>query len=153
MTTRSRVFRAARRALAALTLALAAVLIWAVLDIFLTGQSLQQTDPSAAIFSRAAAAARLPAVLTVFGLWLAALIAALAARPAGGTRKRRPQAAARPSRSRGEAAAGLSRPAAGLRWALLALALALIVLGVLNGGLRDAFIKAANICTECIGLG
>ena len=153
MTTRSRVFRAARRALTALTLALAAVLIWAVLDIYLTGRSLRQTDPSAAIFSRTAAAARLPAVLAVLGLWLAALVAALAARPAAGTRKRRPQAASRPALPRGEAAPRLSRPAAGLRWALLALALALIVLGVLNGGLRDVFIKAANICTECIGLG
>ncbi len=40
-----------------------------------------------------------------------------------------------------------------LRGGLLLLALALIVLGVLNGGLRDVFVKAANICTECIGLG
>ena len=31
--------------------------------------------------------------------------------------------------------------------------IALIVLGVLNGGLRDVFVKAANLCTECIGLG
>ena len=40
-----------------------------------------------------------------------------------------------------------------LRGGLLILALALIVLGVLNGGLRDVFVKAANLCTECIGLG
>ena len=40
-----------------------------------------------------------------------------------------------------------------LRLGLLILALAIIVLGVLNGGLRDVFIKAANLCTECIGLG
>ena len=40
-----------------------------------------------------------------------------------------------------------------LRGGLLLLALALIVLGVLNGGLREVFVKAANICTECIGLG
>lgn len=40
-----------------------------------------------------------------------------------------------------------------LRGVLLVLALGLIVLGVLNGGLRDVFIKAANLCTECIGLG
>ena len=40
-----------------------------------------------------------------------------------------------------------------LRGLLLLLALGLIVLGVLNGGLRDVFVKAANLCTECIGLG
>ncbi len=40
-----------------------------------------------------------------------------------------------------------------LRAGLLVLALGLIVLGVLNGGLRDVLIKAANLCTECIGLG
>lgn len=40
-----------------------------------------------------------------------------------------------------------------LRCGLLILALVLIVLGVLNGGLRDVFVKAANLCTECIGLG
>ncbi len=40
-----------------------------------------------------------------------------------------------------------------MRAALYAAALALIVLGVLNGGLNDVLIKAINICTECIGLG
>ena len=48
-----------------------------------------------------------------------------------------------------------SRPES-LRWlrlGLLVLALGLIVLGVLNGGMRDACVKAVNICAECIGLG
>lgn len=40
-----------------------------------------------------------------------------------------------------------------LRAVLYAAAIALIVLGVLNGGMRDVLIKAINICTECIGLG
>ena len=40
-----------------------------------------------------------------------------------------------------------------LRAALYAAAAVLIVLGVLNGGLRDVLVKAINICTECIGLG
>ena len=40
-----------------------------------------------------------------------------------------------------------------LRAALLAVAVALIVAGVVNGGLRDVLYKAKNICTECIGLG
>ena len=40
-----------------------------------------------------------------------------------------------------------------LRIILYAAAIALIVLGVMNGGLRDVLVKAINICTECIGLG
>ena len=40
-----------------------------------------------------------------------------------------------------------------VRVALGVTAITFIVLGVLNGGMRDVFIKAINICTECIGLG
>ena len=40
-----------------------------------------------------------------------------------------------------------------LRAALYAAAVLLVVLGICNGGLRDVFVKAVNICTECIGLG
>ena len=37
--------------------------------------------------------------------------------------------------------------------ALLCLAVALVVLGVTNGGARDVLAKAVKICSECIGLG
>ncbi len=60
-----------------------------------------------------------------------------------------PSPAARVS---GEAAPA-SRGKEALRAVLFAAAAALIVLGVLNGGLNDVLIKAINICTECIGLG
>lgn len=40
-----------------------------------------------------------------------------------------------------------------VRGVVLVVAVAFIVLGVLNGGARDVLIKAINICTECIGLG
>ena len=40
-----------------------------------------------------------------------------------------------------------------LRTAVLVIALALIVLGILNGGLEDVLAKGAAICTECVGLG
>lgn len=40
-----------------------------------------------------------------------------------------------------------------LRVVLYAAAVALIVMGVANGGLWDVLVKAVNICTECIGLG
>lgn len=41
----------------------------------------------------------------------------------------------------------------GLRIGLLAVGVALFVIGIFNGGLNDVLIKAINICTECIGLG
>ena len=39
------------------------------------------------------------------------------------------------------------------RCCLVALALALIVVGLVNGGWQDVLTKAVNICTECVGLG
>ncbi len=44
-------------------------------------------------------------------------------------------------------------PVGVLRACLYAVAIVFIVLGVMNGGLRDVLVKAVNICTECIGLG
>ncbi len=44
-------------------------------------------------------------------------------------------------------------PASVLRADLYAAAIVFIVLGAMNGGLRDVLVKAINICTECIGLG
>lgn len=41
----------------------------------------------------------------------------------------------------------------GVRIAVLLVAVAFIIWGITNGGARDVFIKAINICTECIGLG
>jgi energy-converting hydrogenase Eha subunit G len=40
-----------------------------------------------------------------------------------------------------------------LRTAVLAAALILIVIGIINGGLEDVLAKGAAICTECVGLG
>lgn len=39
------------------------------------------------------------------------------------------------------------------RYAILAVALVFIILGVMNGGMADVLGKAVRICTECIGLG
>ena len=40
-----------------------------------------------------------------------------------------------------------------LRTAVLVIALILITIGILNGGLEDVLAKGASICTECVGLG
>ena len=45
------------------------------------------------------------------------------------------------------------RKTAILRTAVLAAALILILLGILNGGMEDVLAKGMVICTECIGLG
>ncbi|MDE7084293.1 MAG: hypothetical protein K2O81_03525, partial [Clostridia bacterium] len=41
----------------------------------------------------------------------------------------------------------------GIRVAVAVIAVAFIIWGALNGNARAIFIKAINICTECIGLG
>lgn len=40
-----------------------------------------------------------------------------------------------------------------LRWGLLAVGLAFIVVGIYQGGAIDVLHKAALICLECIGIG
>lgn len=40
-----------------------------------------------------------------------------------------------------------------LRITVYMLAILFVILGIYNQGMRDVFVKAANICTECIGLG
>lgn len=51
------------------------------------------------------------------------------------------------------AAAAKHYPVNAARAVLMAAAIVLIVLGIMNGGMRDVLVKAINICTECIGLG
>ncbi len=41
----------------------------------------------------------------------------------------------------------------GARITLLGCAAVFIVVGIVNGGMRDVLVKAVNICAECIGLG
>lgn len=41
----------------------------------------------------------------------------------------------------------------GIKCGILTLAVVLIIVGAINGGATSVFFKAANICSECIGLG
>jgi hypothetical protein len=40
-----------------------------------------------------------------------------------------------------------------IRGVVIAAAVTLIVVGLLNGGFKDTFNKAIHICYECIGIG
>lgn len=129
-----------------LTLGLSALLCWSAADLYLEGAALRRADPTAVIFSAEAVGEKGRLLLPAFGLWLVALIAVCACAPRRGEAVRKPPAA-------GRAAEAGASGAVRLRIGLFVLALLLIVLGVLNGGLSDVLVKAANICTECIGLG
>ena len=48
---------------------------------------------------------------------------------------------------------GKSRKVGVIRAIILAAAAVCIIHGIYNGSMRDVFVKATNICTECIGLG
>lgn len=45
------------------------------------------------------------------------------------------------------------RRTSAVRIILICAAVILIVLGALNGGLRDVLVKAVNLCRECVGIG
>lgn len=51
------------------------------------------------------------------------------------------------------APAAKSDPLSVLRWALLAVAIGIMIYGFIAGGTVDVLTKAVNICTECVGLG
>lgn len=132
-----------RFALAALCVALAAWLCGSALILCAEGSARREADPLAAIYTPEAVAARLvPAGIMALAI---AVLAVLAARAGAGKRvvprdriavRRQPK----PARAWMQAAA-------------IAIAALLIVLGALCGGAGDVLAKAANICTECIGLG
>lgn len=131
--------------LTVLTLLLAIALCWAAADIWLRGSLRRSADPAAVIYSVEAVRTWAIRILPVFLLWLLALGASCRAVSV-------PRPSEQVSCRRGERVPAL--PAVGrLRSALFALAVLLIVLGVLNGSLGDVLTKAVNLCTECIGLG
>lgn len=136
--------------LAAATLLLAGLLIWQCASIYIAGTGPENLTAAGthihSIYSREIVAERLGRIWWAFALWIAALIAALMCR-AG-----EPHAQLRDEECECPATPEL-RGARAWRVALCAAAAVLVAAGILNGGARDVLIKAANICTECIGLG
>lgn len=124
---------------------LAIVLCWSAVDIWLQGSALRSVDPTTVIYSVAAVRTKAILVCPFFVLWLIILVLSLCLCP----HKRRPTQIC----ARRAVAIPVSPSLRRLRWGLLVLAAGFVVLGVLNGGLRDVLMKAVNLCTECIGLG
>ena len=141
-----------RAAVAVLTLLLAAALCFSVLRVYCGGLARRAASGSAAVpvYDRESLKTALMInALPVFAVWL---IAAVWAAAAGAGRDKAPQMRGPVKSVRGKDDSwGRQVPA--VRSVLLLAAAVLIILGILNGGLRDVLVKAVNICTECIGLG
>ncbi len=127
---------------------LAVLLIAAAADLYLTGSARKAENPTESVFKAELvmekAAEIVPLFFAVLGFGAAGLI--LGAKE---------DCAEKP----GQVSVKPCMPAAPvkhvgvLRGLVLTAALALILLGILNGSARDVLIKAITICSECIGLG
>lgn len=153
--TRKKIFLIVQATLCALV---AGLLAAAALRLYFTGAAKQAAgDLFYSIYTREKAGQALLPVLPVFFLALGMTIAGVIL----GIRDDRAEAPARDDkwlRSLGSIQLKAARQAMPqsmlyLRAAVLALAVALIVLGILNGGLEDVLAKGAAVCTECVGLG
>ena len=123
------------------TLLVCAAICWSVLSLYRAGFIRHASSgPVQPIFTREETVARMRYLLPMILLWL---IGAVFIRKYN----QKKRISVHPEKQRTPAASGW------LRLSLFLLALVFIVLGILNGGLRDVLVKAIQICTECIGLG
>ena len=140
-----------------LCLALAPGLAAGTLGIYREGSARQAADPLSRIYTPEAVAAALRPVLPLLliVLLLSALGLVLGIRDENADKPVRDEKLLRDLGSiRDRAVHGAAdRKTFTLRTAILAAALLLIILGILNGGLDDVLAKGATICTECVGLG
>ena len=134
-----------------LTLLLCALLCTAVISLYCEGTARRAAAGSdrEPIFSPEAVGRWLPWVLSLLGVWLAAGIGAALTGNLAPART----FASRVTNRAGNMGRDEGKRKTWVRALLAAAALALIVLGVCNGGLRDVLGKAVKICSECIGLG
>ena len=144
--------------LAGATLLLACLLIGHCVQIYRTGVAPENLTEAGVrimdIYSPAVIARHARQIAWAFCLWLALLAAAaLACLRHPQDVRILPGMKSAPKRLPEPFAAKDARSPRLTRCLLLAAAITLIALGVLNGGMRDVLVKAINICTECIGLG
>ena len=162
----AKALRAARVLLAVATVAICLLLSWQVVDICRAGNLPENfSSPGVRIhpvYSLPIVQERLAAVAPALRGYLALvalglILQALAGEPSQPRACREPERGLRRPWQRVTARREIApqgKPASpALRVVLYAAAVVLIVLGVMNGGLRDVLVKAINICTECIGLG
>ena len=146
----ARGLRAMRAALAVMTVAICLLFIWQAVDIYLTGNRPENFSAPGVrieqVYARADIAERFDRFAPAIYVYIAAVAVGMVWQAAAGEKKPRP--AAIPPAERKPA-----KHLAAARLVVLGAAVALVVLGVINGGARDVLVKAVNICTECIGLG
>ena len=153
--TRTKLFLIVQSVLCALV---AGLLAAGALSLYLDGAAKQaQGDLFYYMFTREKAGAALLPILPVFAVSLGMTIAGIilnirdenAGKPVRDEKLLRDLGSVQSSAVRQAASRGILY----LRAAVIALAAAMIVLGILNGGLEDVLAKGAAICTECVGLG
>ncbi len=135
----------------AATVLAAVLLIWQCIDIYRTGTAPENQIAAGvfirSVYSREIIAERFARIAWAIWTWAVLAIVALIVCSLGRTSARRALPARHTNEPAGKAGIHSGSIVIGV------IAIALIAIGVLNGGMRDVFVKAINICTECIGLG
>jgi len=153
--TRTKLFLITQAALCAL---IAALLVAGALSLYADGAAKQaEGDLFYYMFTREKAGARLapvlPLILCALGLTIAGVILGVrdekAEKPVRDEKLLRELSSIREKAVHQQA----DQKTRILRTAVLVIALILIVIGIINGGLEDVLAKGAAICTECVGLG
>ena len=153
--TRTKLFLIVQAALCAV---IAALLAAGALSLYLDGAAKQaEGDLFYYMFTRERAGAKLapilPLIFCAFGLTIAGVILGIrdekAEKPVRDEKLLRDLGSIREKAVHQQA----DQKTRILRTTVLVIALILIVIGILNGGLEDVLAKGAAICTECVGLG
>ena len=132
---------------AGVCVALALLLAIGAIGIYAEGSARRAEDPLENIYTAEIVSEKLdrlaPVIFIAVGLLVLGII--LGARDPSADR---PAKADGPVRPRGEPKHRLL-----IQTVIVVAAVALIILGILNGSAGDVLVKAINICSECIGLG
>ena len=129
----------------------AIVLIAADLAVYIKGSAERSADPMADIYTVEAIGQKAVFIIPVLLVSVIVTIVCLALRvkDAGADKA----AVAVDIRKNTDETVPSSSTVKTARIVLLVIAVIFIIVGIFNGSLTDVFVKAAKICTECIGLG